>query len=333
MHGATGMLSVLGFEPSDVYPIAFPITHIGGMTALTTQLMSGATLAFCDVFDRERSPAFMSTVDASLLGSAVPFFHAYLDAQRRSPDRLFPRLRACLNGGAPKPPALHASVREELGGVGIIGSWGLTEFPIATFGSPSDSDELLARTEGRAVPGVIVRAVDPDGRDVAPGDEGELWLNGPQCFTGYTDRRLDADAFVDGKWLRTGDLGTIGPTGHVQITGRIKDIIIRNAENLSALEIENAITMHPDVAEVAVIGLPDDRTGERACAVIVAATGHAVPTLQQLAIHCTTLGLAVQKIPERVEQVDTLPRNLLGKVLKRELRARFAPPDDQGDHR
>lgn len=327
MHGATGMLAVLGFDETDMYPIAYPVAHIGGMTALTTHLVSGAQLALTDTFDRERSPAFMASVSATLLGSAVPFFHAYLDAQRQTAERLYPRLRACLNGGAPKPPALHRAVRDELGGVGVIGSWGLTEFPIATFGSPLDGDELLARTEGRAVPGVAVRAVDGDGRDVATGEEGELWLRGPQQFAGYIDAALDPVALTDDGWLRTGDLGLIGPGGHVQITGRIKDVIIRNAENLSALEIELAVATHPDVAEVAVIGLPDDRTGERACAVVVPVPGRHAPALDELAAHCRQLGLARQKVPERIEEVGALPRNLLGKVLKRELRDRF---DDRG---
>lgn len=329
MHGATGLLAVLGFSPTDMYPIAYPVAHIGGMTALTTHLVSGAQLALSDVFDREHSPAFMASVGATLLGSAVPFFHAYLDAQRQTAERMFPQLRACINGGAPKPPALHHAVRDELGGVGVIGSWGLTEFPIATFGSPSDPDELLARTEGRAVPGVSIRSVDADGRDVSVDEEGELWLRGPQLFAGYIDESLDADAFAD-RWFRTGDLGVIGPAGHVQITGRIKDVIIRNAENLSALEIELAVGAHPDVAEVAVIGLPDDRTGERACAVIVPEVGRRAPSLDALAQHCLALGLARQKVPERIEEVGALPRNLLGKVLKRDLRDRF---DDRGGRR
>src|SRR6478735_7805993 len=104
MHGANGMLAVLGFRSSDTYPIAYPVAHIGGMTALTTHLVSGTRLALSDTFDPEHSPAFMASVGATLLGSAVPFFHAYLDAQRRTPQRMFPHLRACVNGGAPKPP-------------------------------------------------------------------------------------------------------------------------------------------------------------------------------------------------------------------------------------
>jgi cyclohexanecarboxylate-CoA ligase len=330
MHGATGMIAVLGFRADDVYPVVFPVAHIGGMSALTTQLVSGARLVLMEAFDAAASPAFMAREGATLLGSALPFFRAYLEAQQaHGPEPLFPELRACLNGGAPKPPALHAEVRTTLGGVGIIGSWGLTEFPIATFGSLDDPDDLIAMTEGRAVPGVTIRAVDADGRDVPAGTEGELRLRGPQQFTGYLDPSLDSDAHDERGFLRTGDLGVVEPTGHVRITGRIKDVIIRNAENLSALEIEHALVQHASVSDVAVIGLPDPRTGERACAVIVVAPGASAPTLAELGEHCRRLGLANQKIPERVEIVDALPRNLLGKVVKRDLRSRYSELRDR----
>jgi acyl-CoA synthetase (AMP-forming)/AMP-acid ligase II len=324
MHGATGMLAVLGFAADEVYPVVFPVAHIGGMSVLTTQLMSGGQLALMDAWDAVQGPAWMASIGATMLGSAVPFFRAYLDAQRaHGPEPLFPHLRACLNGGAPKPPVLHEEVKEVLGGPGIIGSWGLTEFPIATYGALDDPDRLIATTEGRPVPGVTLRVVDGDGRDVAPGEEGELRLSGPQQFVGYLDASLDADAHDEHGALRTGDLGVVEPTGHVRITGRIKDIIIRNAENLSALEIEHALAQHDAVGDVAVIGVPDARTGERACAVIVLTPGAPAPTLAQLGEHCRALGLANQKIPERLEVVDALPRNTLGKVLKRDLRTAF----------
>ncbi len=321
MHGATGMIAVLGMADTDVYPVAFPIAHIGGMSALTAQLMTGSLLAFSDGFHPETSPEFMSSVDATLLGSAIPFFRAYLAAQERAgAEPLFPHLRACLNGGAPRTLALHQRVAATLGGRGILSAWGLTEFPIAAMGAFSDTEEQVASTEGRPVPGVVAVAVGPDGVDLPPGEEGELVLTGPQMCLGYVDPGLDAEAFDPLGRLRTGDLGVIEPTGHVRITGRAKDVIIRNAENLSALEMETVLDQHPDVAEVAVIGVPDERTGERACAVIVATPGRSVPTLDDVAAHFRELGVPNQKIPEQIAVVDELPRNSLGKILKRELR-------------
>ena len=163
-----------------------------------------------------------------------------------------------------------------------------------------------------------------DGRVASPGEEGELRLRGPQCFLGYVDASLDAAAFDDDGWFRSGDLGTIDADGNVTVTGRIKDIIIRNAENISALEIEDALYQHPAVADVAVVAAPDHRTGERVCAFVVAAPDADPPTIASLAQHCRGLGLAVQKCPEQLELVDALPRNSYGKVLKQELRARVA---------
>jgi cyclohexanecarboxylate-CoA ligase len=158
---------------------------------------------------------------------------------------------------------------------------------------------------------------------VGPGEEGELRLKGPQRMLGYIDTRLDADAFDDDGWYRSGDLGVVDARGNVTVTGRLKDIIIRNAENISALEVEDALFRHPAVHDVAVIGVPDPRSGERLCAVVVPEPG-AEPTLEVLAAHCRELGLAAQKWPERVELVDDLPRTPMGKVKKELLRQQLA---------
>jgi cyclohexanecarboxylate-CoA ligase len=136
------------------------------------------------------------------------------------------------------------------------------------------------------------------------------------------DPTLDADAFDRDGWLRTGDLGLIDASGNVRVTGRTKDAIIRNAENISAQEIENALATHPAVADVAVIGIPDPRTGERVCAVVVPVTAGEV-CLESLVRHCQSRGLSRYKHPERLVVVETLPRNQFGKVIKKELREAF----------
>jgi len=308
----------------DVYPVAFPVGHIGGAAMLVVTLASGMCMILVEAFDAERSPRFMAEQGATLLGTAVPFFRAYLAAQAaHGRERLFPHLRACVGGGAPTPPALHEDVKRELGGIGIVGSWGLTEFPIATCGSVTDTDEQLATTEGTAGPGVEVRVVGLDGLDKGPGEEGELRLRGPQLFLGYANPALNDGALDDQGFLHTGDLGVVSDTGHVMITGRVKDIIIRNAENISASEIEDALHLHPKIADVAVIALPDDRTGERACAVVKLADGVGTITLVEIGGHCRELGLARQKVPEQLELVDEVPRNSMGKIQKPELRKRF----------
>jgi acyl-CoA synthetase (AMP-forming)/AMP-acid ligase II len=134
------------------------------------------------------------------------------------------------------------------------------------------------------------------------------------------DSSLDAAAFDEDGWFRTGDLGFVGEDGRVRIEGRLKDVIIRNAENISASEIEELLLTHPAIADVAVVGVPDPRTGERVCAVIVPEPGQAV-ALSDILEFCVAAGLARYKCPERVEILDALPRNAMGKILKNQLQA------------
>jgi cyclohexanecarboxylate-CoA ligase len=143
-------------------------------------------------------------------------------------------------------------------------------------------------------------------------------------FHGYTDPALDAEAFDEEGYFRTGDLGHLRPDGHLVLTGRTKDVIIRKGENISAKEIEDLLYQHPQVANVAVIGLPDVERGERVCAVVEMAPGVADLTFVQMQEYCRSAGLMVQKIPEQLEIVDVLPRNATLKVLKYQLRERFS---------
>lgn len=323
MASASGVIGQLGAGAGDINPLAFPITHIGGVTMLTAALLTGMRLVLFDRFDPATTAERMAAHDVTLLGSAVPFFAVYMAAQRRHGDApLFPELRACVGGGAPVPPEFQQSLRAVLGTTGIANAWGLTEFPVAASPTPDDPPEWLDRTVGRPVPGVRVRVVDEAERELGVDEEGELRLQGPQCFQGYVDGSLDADAFDGEGWFRTGDLGLVDADGNVRITGRLKDLIIRNAENISALEVEDAVLRHPAVVDVAVIGVPDPRTGERVCAVVVPDPGADVD-LAAVVDHCRELGLPRQKAPERLEVVDALPRNAMGKVQKKELRAQF----------
>lgn len=326
MAGMNGWLEYVRPRPDDVMPIAFPLAHIGGISMVSGALVVGYPIVLLSNFDPVESPRTMAERGATLLGSALPFFVAYLAAQRAHGDEpLFPRLRVCVNGGAPKPPALHAEIKEVLGGAGVVGSWGLTEFPVATSGGLDDNDEQLSATEGRPAPGVEIRVVALDGTECGPDEEGELRLRGPQMFSGYANPALNADALDEQGYFRTGDLGVVAPTGHVTITGRVKDIIIRNAENISAAEIENLLHEHPGIADVAVIGVPDPRTGERVCAVVApAVAGDQSIDLEAIRAFCAVHGLAKQKMPERLEVVDAIPRNSMGKAEKPALRRRYA---------
>ncbi len=306
-----GMTDGLGIRMGDVYPIAWPIAHIGGITMVAAVLRAGGELVLFDSFDPGTTGERMADVQPTILGTGVPFFRAYLESQRRhGHEPLYPALRAFAAGGAPTPPEILKELGEVFGIDVLINSWGLTEFPIASCPSPSDPTEKLAQTVGRPAPHVEVRVVD-----------GELRLKGPQCFVGYVDAALDAAAFDDEGWLRTGDLGEVDAEGFVHITGRLKDVIIRNGENISALELEDVLLRLPEIVDVAVLGVPDARTGERVCAVVVPASGRKVD-LDTITMHCTAQGIARQKIPEQLEVVDQIDRNPMGKVVKTELRER-----------
>jgi acyl-CoA synthetase (AMP-forming)/AMP-acid ligase II len=306
--GSNGEIYEFGYGPGDVYPIAWPVAHIGGIAMLTAVLIAGGALVLFEAFDPVTTPERMARHNPTILGSATPFFQAFMAAQKRhGSEPLFPALRLCVAGGAPTPKEVSREVAEVLGVGGVACSWGLTEFPVATSERPDD--DRLASTVGRPARGVQVRVVD-----------GELRLKGPNCFLGYVDSSLDAAAFDEDGWFRTGDLGSIDEQGRWRIEGRLKDVIIRNAENISAQEVEELLLTHPAIADLAVVGVPDPRTGERVCAVVVAEPGTTL-TLPDILEYCVANGLARYKCPERLEIVETIPRNAMGKILKTELRA------------
>ena len=304
--------------------IAFPIAHIGGPINLMAGLLAGSTLILIENFDPQRTSDVFAREGVTMAGSGTAFHLAYLEVQARRPaEPLFPSLRCCPGGGAPKPAGLHERVRRELGGAGIVSGWGLTEAPVLTMGRPSDRDEQLSETEGSPLPGVQLRAVSSDGRSCAAGEQGELRARAPQLMLGYVDPSLTADAFDDDEWLRTGDLGTIDEEGYVRITGRLKDVVIRNGENIGTAEVEELLRGHPHVADAAVFGLPDSRTGERVCAVVELVPGSPHLELDAVRALLESRGLRRQAWPEQLETMEALPRTVAGKIDTRQLRERF----------
>ena len=312
----------LDVRTGDRYALVFPFPHIGGIGLLYMALQTGCTHLLDETVDPIATVDFLAEHRCTHAGTGTPFYLMYLAAQQRRSDAgegpLFPELKACPGGGAPIPPAMHRRIVAELGGVGVASGWGLTESPVLTNGDVNDPDEKLATTEGRALPGVDLITVDENEERCEAGVEGELRAKGPQVMLGYVDSSLDADAFDADGYFRTGDLGVIDAEGFVTITGRLKDIIIRNGENISAKEVEDLLFTSPEVTDVAVFGVPDERTGERVVAAIVPAAD-ATPTVESIGAFLRGEGLRTQALPERVDLVDALPRNPAGKVLKREL--------------
>ncbi|HJR19935.1 MAG TPA: AMP-binding protein [Actinomycetota bacterium] len=321
---ARGMAQRLGLTANDKHSLVFPFTHIGGVIWLFSALMSGTTQIVDEAFNPETTIPLLQKEGVTLAGSGTYFHLAYLQAQRANAGTpLFPNVRCCPGGGAPKPPQLHFDIKNELGGVGIVSGYGLTESPILCMASLDDPDEALANTEGSALPGVELRVVTLEGKVGGIDEEGEIRAKAPQMMKGYLDASLDADAFDDEGWFRTGDLGRIDAEGNVTITGRLKDIIIRKGENISAKEVEDLLFTHPKVADAAVIGVPDPSSGERAVAVVALKDAGDPLGFEEMGAFLREKGLRAQAIPEQLETVDALPRNPSGKVLKQDLRKQY----------
>lgn len=323
MHSAYGMCERMQMTSADRNAIAFPVTHIGGLTLLFGDLIVGSASILLETFTDE-GISVLAHEGVTLAGSGTPFNLAYLRVQaaRGQGSPLFPRVRAFPGGGSSRSAEMHQWLKDAFG-AGLLSGYGLTETGFLAFAHIDDPDPAKADTEGKAYPGCELRLVDADGNEVAAGQEGEICARGPMIMRGYVDSTLDA-AFDDSGFFHTGDLGVLNEQGFLRITGRLKEVIIRKGENISAVEIENTLNEHSAVRECAVIGLPDPTTGERACAVVVLSDPHALLTLDELRSYLRQQGLSLHKMPEQLEIVTALPKNATGKVTKRVLQADFA---------
>ena len=323
--GANGLAVALDMSPDDVGSIAFPFSHIAGPDYFGTMLLAGFGAVLFEAFVPERAIPVLARHGVTMVGGGTAFYQMYLGEQRKDPSTpIIPTLRKMSGGGAPMPPEIYEEIKREFG-VKTCHGYGMTECPMICEGSPHDTDEQLANTVGKPVVGLDMRIVTDQGAVAGPGEDGEVRLKGPMVFRGYTDPAATAEAFDDEGWFRTGDLGHIRPDGHVVLTGRLKDVIIRKGENISAQVIEHVLYAHPKVGDVAVIGLPDRERGERVCAVVERAAGQDDLTFDEMVACLTEAQLMRQKIPEQLEVVDALPRNeTLRKVLKFKLRDEYA---------
>ncbi|MFD9790200.1 class I adenylate-forming enzyme family protein [Streptomyces sp. NPDC059070] len=311
--GGSCLAHALRLTADDVGSIAFPYAHIGGPDYTVMLLLYGFPAVLVEHFALPESLAAYRRHGVTVAGGSTAFYSMFLAEQRKRPgEPVLPTLRLLAGGGAPKPPELYHAVVREMG-CALSHGYGMTEVPMITMGSPDDTPENLATTEGRPPEGMEIRIVD-----------GEVRLRGEAVCRGYLDPAQTAAAFDAEGFLITGDVGHLTASGHLVLTGRIKDIIIRKGENISAKEIEDLLHRHPGVADAAVIGLPDPERGERVCAVVEQRPGSEELTLATVTRHLRAAGLSVHKLPEQLEVVGGLPRNeALRKVLKYKLRERF----------
>ena len=318
--GGIGLSMNIGMTPQDVGSIAFPYTHIGGPDYLVCMLAIGFRAVLTEMFVPADAIELYRRNGVTMAGGSTAFYIAFLNEQRKQPGvPVVPTLRVLSGGGAPKPPEVFYEIQAEMG-VRVCHGYGMTECPMIAQGGPQDTDDELAHSEGAPVHRCEITIWKTDGVEAAPGEEGEVRLAGPMLFQGYTDETLNAEAFDAEGRFRTGDLGFLRPDGHITLTGRIKDIIIRKGENVSAKEVEDILYSNPKVGDVAVVGLPDRERGERVCAVVETAPGAEPLTFAEMVDWCRQAGLMTQKIPEQLVVRDALPRNATLKILKYQLR-------------
>ena len=304
---------------SDRYLIINPFFHMFGYKAgWLACLMRGATVYPVPVFDVDRVLELVETEQITVLPGPPTVYQTVLDHPART-GRDLSSLRVAVTGAADIPVDLIRRMHEDLPFQRVCTGYGLTEAGTCTGTQPGDDPETIATTAGRAMPGLEVRMADGD-REAAPGETGEVLVRGFSVMTGYFDDPEATDAAIDADgWLHTGDLGTMDDRGYLRIAGRIKDMFIVGGFNAYPAEIENTLLGHPDVAQAAVVGVPDERLGEVGRAFIVPQAGAALDT-EELIAWCRE-HMANYKVPRSVVLRETLPLNATGKVMKDELLA------------
>jgi cyclohexanecarboxylate-CoA ligase len=309
----------LGITADSVFHMASTLAHLTGfLYGARLPVQNGATAVLQDVWDPARFVELLEEHRITYTSAATPFLHDLLAAPSLAEHDLSSLVRFCCMG-APIPRAMVREARSKLPGLVVLGGWGQTENGLVTLGIPGDPDEKLIDTDGRPWPGMRVRIVDESSAELPPGTAGRVQVAGPFLFVGYAERLEMTRALFDGGWFDTGDLATLDAEGYLTISGRTKDVIIRGGENIPVAYVENVLYEHPDVVAVAVIGVPDPRLQERACACLVLERG-AELSFDHLKEFLAGKGVAKQYWPESLQVFPELPRTPSGKIQKFRLR-------------
>ncbi len=315
-----------GLREGDRYLIVNPFFHTFGYKAgIIACLTRGATMIPQPVFDVDTVLANIAAERVSVLPGPPTLHQAILDHPSRGRHDLS-TLRLVVTGAAVVPLRLVERLRDDLRVGTVLTAYGLSEASgIVTMCRGDDAPEVIASTSGRAIPDTEVRVVSPAGRPLSPGHPGEIQVRGHHVMRGYfEDPEQTARAVTPDGWLRTGDIGVLDVRGNLRVTDRMKDMFVVGGFNAYPAEIERLLTAHPDVADVAVIGVPDPRLGEVGRAYVVRRPGSTVTADDLIAF--SRREMANYKVPRTVEFVHHLPRNASGKVVKGQLRQN-PPPD------
>ena len=303
-------------QSDDVAYGLLPLFHIFGLNVvLGLTLRAGGCVVLRETFDPAAAASDIARHGVTLVAGAPPMFAAWVaGADRGVATDAFAKVRLAVSGAAPLSAETSRAFEQRFG-IPLREGYGLTE------ASPVVTSSLLDRptkpgSVGVPLPGLEVRLVDEDGQDALAGDPGEIWVKGPNVFAGYwEDSKATAAALAPGGWLRTGDVAVVDDEGELWLVDRAKDLIIVSGFNVFPAEVEDVLKAHPKVLDAAVIGCPDERTGERVQAYVVAA-----PDLEtaELSAHCSH-HLARYKCPSQIELVDTLPHASSGKLLRKDI--------------
>ncbi len=309
---------VFGLKPGDRVVSAAPLTHAFGLFVANVALMSGATFAPLPLFTPPALAAWLEQERPSHAFVAPAHAAAMLKAGLLD-GRDLTSLRQVIVSGSYCAPELKHSLEEKLGGARVFELWGMTETFAVLLGDPNEPAAQRHGWIGRATSGSEARVADADGNPAAPGTEGELQVRGCSVFAGYFDNvAANRDLFTGDGWLRTGDLAAMNETGHVRITGRLKDIINRGGVKLNPADIEALIDRHEAVLQSAIVPIPDAVFGERACCCVVLKPGQSL-TLETLCTWLDAQGVAKFKWPERLVSIPEMPMTPTRKIVKGEL--------------
>lgn len=302
----------------DVVLMFSPMAHqTGFMYGLLLPLMLGARFVLMDTWDKTQAARAIESDEVTWTMASTPFLmdlSATVEELKTDPSSL--KIFLCAGTVIPGPVVERA---QHILGARVISAWGLTENGAVTTVRPEDPADRAATSDGIALPGVELQIRDNDGNPVPTGSEGEVWVRACSNFGGYL-KRPHMNSHDTDDWFDTGDIGRLDSEGYVRISGRSKDIIIRGAENIPVVEVEAGLFKHPAVQTVAIVGYPDERLGERACAFVVPKAGHDF-TFDDMQAHLKNLGFAIQYWPERLELRESLPSTASGKIQKFALRA------------
>ncbi len=298
--------------------MASPLAHqTGFLYGVMMPVYLGTTVVLQDIWDAEYVARVIAAEKPAFTMAATPFLADLIKIAPQHEGEL-DSLRIFVSAGAPIPSALVEQAGKTLKAK-IVSAWGMTENGAVTMTCPEDPAERASQSDGKALPWMDVKVADFQGNALPAGEEGNLLVRGASLFVGYL-KRPELYGVDDDGWFGTGDLARMDPDGYIRITGRTKDVVIRGGENIPVVEVENLLYKYPGIADVALVGCPDDRLGERLCAYITLDDSVPDVSLEKIKEHLVKHQLSKNYLPEYLEVIEAMPRTPSGKIQKFKLR-------------